>query len=291
MPSEVCYQLIDFGNGRKLESIGDHTIIRPSPAANGVRPHDPTLWHRVDAIYDVECRSWIHHHEWPDGRFVDCGKFRMPVRPTPFGHIGLFPEQADNWNWLSSASSRETINPDDESTLALNLFGYTGASTIALAMSGFSVVHVDASKPSVSAARDAASLNGLGEAPVRYLVDDAAKFVRRENRRGRTYHTILLDPPSYGHSPKGRAWRLERDLWPLIDDCLALLQNDQFRLLITGHSAQVSEADIVRHLWKQDRLILAGRQDKLKLQSGRSGLRDQSGRKLDTGFFVRVESV
>ena len=215
----------------------------------------------------------------------------MPVRPTPFGHIGLFPEQADNWRWLMSspASSRTTAAAAGD---ALNLFAYTGASTLALIAAGFRVAHVDAAKPNVQATRHAAQINGWSDAPIRYLVDDAAKFTAREVRRGRRYHTIVLDPPAYGHTPKGKAWRLERDLWPLLENCTRLLDRSNFRLLITGHSPQVDQQDVADFLRRGPlgKGFKSSGQAAVETEIGRSQLIDSAGRALDAGFFVRVFS-
>jgi 23S rRNA (cytosine1962-C5)-methyltransferase len=281
-PTDV-YQLIDFGDGRKLESLAGHLIDRPSPAAENFQRQQPLAWQQVDAHYDSVSKSWRHHMNWPDTLAIDCGTFRMPVRPTPYGHIGVFPEQADNWRWLG-------LPPNRAVKLALNLFGYTGASTIALVGAGFQVAHVDAAKPNVEATRLAAEYNGLCQAPIRYLVDDAAAFAAREVRRGRRYHTIVLDPPAYGHSPQGKAWRLDRDLWPLLENCLQLLDPSDFRLLITGHSAEVDQSGIVDFLQGTPFMQQIAGTSGLLLQSGRSQLKAASGRKLDTGFFVRVQN-
>ena len=218
----------------------------------------------------------------------------MPVRPTPFGHIGLFPEQARNWQWLRHPSAlrhpSELAGDETAPPTALNLFGYTGASTIALVFGGFQVAHVDAAKPNVQAVRAAADLNNLSDPPIRYLVDDAAKFVAREKRRGNQYHTIVMDPPAYGHTPKGKTWRLERDLWMLLDDCVELLERGQFRILVTGHSPQVDSPDVSDYFHETlpQRMQISSAQ--FHIQSGRLQLSDASGRELDAGFFVRVES-
>lgn len=277
------YQLIDFGNGRKLESISGHIIDRPSPAAESVRPQSGDLWMLAKSRFDAASKAWTHHQPWPADSNVDCGVFRMPVAPTPFGHIGLFPEQADNWDWLA-----RFVRINNQSRPALNLFGYTGASSMALLATGFSVVHVDAAKPNVQAARQAAALNGWEAAPIRYLVDDAAKFAARELRRGRIYHTIVLDPPAYGHSPQGTAWRIERDLWPLLDNCLRMMNPDDFRLLITGHSPQVTEAEVCRYLKDSEFFARADSGSGLLLNSGRSQLKDRHRRVLDAGYYVRA---
>ena len=280
--SDDRYQLIDFGGGRKLESLAGRLIDRPSPAAEGARRGNPSAWEKVDSVYDPSRKLWSHHTDWPESTSIHCGPFRMPVRPTPYGHIGLFPEQYSNWQWLAS----KPIAPGTRD--ALNLFAYTGASTMALVSAGFRVAHVDAAKPNVDAARAAAVCNGWTEPPIRFLVDDAAKFAAREVRRGRNYHTIVLDPPAYGHSPKGKAWRLERDLWPLLESCFQLLDASDFRLLVTGHSQEVSRQDVVNYLQHSPFLRQQKDDSGLLLESGRSQLVDATGRPLDAGFYVRV---
>ncbi|QDT13027.1 23S rRNA m(2)G2445 methyltransferase [Planctomycetes bacterium K23_9] len=221
----------------------------------------------------------------------------MPVQPTPYGHIGIFPEQYSNWQWLADSGStggdsESTSDVADESQSprsALNLFAYTGASTMALVSAGYQVAHVDAAKPSVQAARAAADANEWSNRPIRYLVDDAASFVAREVRRQRVYDTIVLDPPAYGHSPKGKAWRLERDLWPLLEDCLTVVDVSNFRILVTGHSPAVTTNEIVDFLG--DQVLQRGniKAGDCQIQRGRSILTDESIRRLDAGFFVRFE--
>lgn len=279
------YQLIDFGGGRKLESFAGHLVDRPCPAADSVPRKAAQYWGDAAARYDATSKVWSHRKPWPKTLDVNCGDFRMPVQPTPFGHVGLFPEQFDNWRWLLSRSS-----VDSAPKHALNLFAYSGASTMALAIAGYHVAHVDAAKPNVQAARVAAQHNGIAEAPIRYLVDDAAKFAAREVRRERIYHTIVLDPPAYGHGPSGKAWRLERDLWPLLDECGRLIDPKSFRLLITGHSAEIGAPEVTDYLSRSGILSQARDASGLLLDSGRSQLRDEAGRSLDAGFFVRVES-
>jgi len=256
------------------------------PAA-ALAEQDPRVgWDDVDARFDEQARYWVHQRPWPEPLLIDFGNFVMPARPTPFGHIGLFPEQRENWQWLSQHAQVKDAAPE-----ALNLFGYTGAATMALVRAGFRVAHVDAAKPNVAAARRVAELNELADAPIRYLVDDAAKFTAREVRRGRRYHTIVLDPPAYGHSPRGRAWRIERDLWPLLQACLRLLDPRSFRLLITGHSPQPNEADIRRFLIETEFFRRLAGGSGLLLQSGRSQLKDRRGRWLDAGFYVRAAAT
>ncbi len=282
------YQLIDFGDGRKLESIGGYVVDRPSPAATWSRRMMPERWADADANYDVATRTWAFRNPWPKRHTIDCGMFIMPVSPTPFGHIGVFPEQSDNWRWLADhvVTPQQRTDGQPESK-ALNLFGYTGASTMAMVRAGFEVAHVDAAKPNVQAVRHAATASGMVDPPIRYLVDDASKFAARDVRRNRHYHTIVLDPPAYGHAPGGRAWRLDRDLWPLMTDCLQLLAPESFRLLVTGHSAEIDQNVLIEFLNQSEAIDLSG----VDIQSGRSGLSDQSDRTLDCGFYLRVQKL
>ncbi|WP_235908873.1 class I SAM-dependent methyltransferase [Roseiconus nitratireducens] len=287
--SENRYQLIDFGDGRKLESFDGRLIDRPSPAADGIVKARPSLWRRAESVFDAPTKRWHHRTRWADDSRINCGGFWMPVAATPFGHVGVFPEQAPNWDWLRDTSLAGTSPTRGEPAWGLNLFGYTGASTMAMAISGLAVSHVDAAKPNVTATRLAATINRLQNHPIRYLVDDAAKFAAREVRRGRRYDTIVLDPPAYGHSPKGKAWRLQRDLWPLLDDCVSLLSPDRYRLLVTGHSAEIGPDDVLNYLLA--RLPGAAgrnvRSSDFHLESGRLVLTDLNERHLDAGFYVR----
>jgi len=296
------YELVDFGNGRKLESLGGYLIDRPSPAAIASTRALPEMWRAVDARFDDVDRHWSYNRPWPDApdaAFIDGGSFRLPLRATPFGHIGAFPEQRSNWKWLAdvavamaqamaqaiSQTARVEADPPVFPT-ALNLFAHTGGSTLALAATGAEVVHVDAAKPSVQAAREAATASNLSDAKIRYIVDDAMKFTAREVRRRRRYNIVVLDPPAYGHSPAGKAWRIDRDLWPLIDASLELLCPSLGALLITGHTEGIDQAAISEYVTTHQKRQPA--KARMLLNSGRSQLTDRSGRKLDAGFFVRA---
>lgn len=271
------YRLIDHGHGRKLEAIGSYRIDRPCPAAAEVRPAMPECWADAEARFERagQTAQWRFRNAWPQDITVQCGRFRMPVRPTPFGHIGVFPEQAPNWEWIDALVRRGRGNR------VLNLFAYTGASTMAAAAAGASVSHVDAARPNVESARCAAEASGLGSASIRYLVDDARKFARRELRRNNRYDLVVLDPPAYGHGHRGAAWRLQRDLWPLLDQCVQLIPRGAGAMLITGHSAEVGPREIRQWLGRRGL-------SKLETESGRAGIRDSNGRFLDAGFYVRA---
>jgi 23S rRNA (cytosine1962-C5)-methyltransferase len=286
------YELLDFGGGRKLESLAGYVVDRPSPAAAGQRRAIPALWSKAAGRFEPGRRGWTFRVPFPEALQIDCGAFAMPVAPTPSGHLGIFPEQAANWEWLARQVQRIAPDAADAARLeTLNLFAYTGASSLALAAAGAKVSHVDAARPNVQGAKRAAAKGGLEEAPIRYLVDDARQFVRRELRRGRRYRLIALDPPAYGHGPKGNAWRLERDLWPLLEDCLQLLgraatdvaecPRSPSALLLTGHSETVGPAKVADWLRRHgDR--------RLRIESGRAELSDRQGRRLDAGFYLRI---
>ncbi|MCC9643191.1 class I SAM-dependent methyltransferase [Rhodopirellula sp. JC740] len=279
------YQLLDFGDGRKLELVAGRMLDRPSPAAEGFVRQQPARWSKADSRFETKSKRWTHRTRW-NASTMSCGGFQMPVGPTPYGHIGVFPEQAPNWHWLRT-QKLPAISSDEEQPRALNLFAYTGASTMALVSAGFAVAHVDAAKPNVQSAREAAAANGWPEPPIRFLVDDAVKFAAREVRRENRYHTIVMDPPAYGHGPSGKAWRLSRDMWPLIDDCLKLLDPTAFRMLITGHSPDVNQHDVQKYLDQNLRRVVSP-SGEVRFKVGRLRLPDANGRELDAGFFVRV---
>jgi len=231
------YGLVDSGNGRKLERYGPHRFIRPEPQA---------LWAPAAPAWDADGEfvpgsdeegggRWrfdrpTPRHGWP----LAWEQVRFAAQATPFRHLGFFPDMAPVWHWmrgqLDGAAGAE----------CLNLFGYTGVGTLALASAGTRMVHVDASKKSVEAARANAALSGLSDAPVRWITDDAVKFVAREVRRGRRYDGILLDPPKYGRGPEGEVWRLEDDLPGLVGQCRQLLDADSRFLFLTVYAVRMS---------------------------------------------------
>lgn len=271
------YRLVDFGDGRKLESFAGFLIDRPCPAAAGFAKKLTSVWSEAAAVFDLSTKPkcWILHSEWPPDLALTGVDFCMPVVPTPFGHVGVFPEQRDNWRWIAQQVASSTC------LRVLNLFAYTGASSLAALAAGGHVVHVDAAKPNIESAKRAAAFSQLASKPIRYIVEDARKWVARELRRGNQYDLVILDPPAYGHGKSGEAWRLERDLWPLLSACLELFPANVGRLLITGHSPHTNAEDICRWLRSQ-------RQFTGNIESGRAGMRDAHERFLDAGFFVRA---
>jgi 23S rRNA (cytosine1962-C5)-methyltransferase len=234
------YALLDFGAGRRLERFGAHLLDRLAPAVQGQPRRRPGNWSDADFRFELD-PDQQKRGNWrtPTGRIADVPEtwtiehppFRMELKRTPFGHVGLFPEQAENWDrlglWCSQCETPIRV---------LNLFAYTGASTLAAAAAGAEVTHVDAAKNVVAWARGNAALSGLAEHPIRWIAEDARKFVRRETRRKRRYEGVILDPPSYGHGAKGEVWRLGKHLPGLLQDCFRLMGSDRTFLMLTCHT-------------------------------------------------------
>jgi 23S rRNA (cytosine1962-C5)-methyltransferase len=218
------YELLDVGRGARLERFGTRVVVRPLPEATGDR-RDPAPWRAASLRYDDG--GWTGR-DAASAWQTDIAGVRVELRPTATGQVGLFPEQATAWAWL-----RDRVGPG---VRLLNLFAYTGVATLVAAAAGASVAHVDASRPTVAWARRNAELSSLADRPIRWIVDDAAAFVRRELRRGRGYDGVLLDPPSYGHGPGGRTWRIEADLPSLLDRCAELVGGSDGFLLLTAHT-------------------------------------------------------
>ena len=228
------YEVLDTGNGEKLERWGDVILQRPDPQT--IWPAAaPEKWRRADAVYHRSERgggSWETRRQLPERWTVRYGDLRFYVRPTGFKHTGLFPEQAANWDWMRekiTASGRKDVR-------VLNLFGYTGGATLACAAAGARVTHVDAAKGMVQWAKENRELCGLPETSCRWIVEDAIRFVQREIRRGNTYDGILMDPPSYGRGPSGEVWKLENELYGLIDTAAQVLSPEPVFFLINSYT-------------------------------------------------------
>jgi 23S rRNA (cytosine1962-C5)-methyltransferase len=235
------YRVIDAGNGEKLEQVGPYRLRRPDSNAQQWLQSLPNVWSNPDATYHSEGKNghWMTRHGLPDTWIVNQGTLRFEVALTPHKHIGIFPEQATNWAWI-----RERITASSSEVRVLNLFAYTGGASLAAASAGASVVHVDASKAMVQWAKRNAALNALSEAPIRYLVDDVVAFVKREIRRGHTYHAIILDPPAYGRGPDGQLWKFESMVGELMELCRVLLDPDPLFVLVNTYAANFDEMDL-----------------------------------------------
>ncbi len=232
------YKLLDVGDGRRLERWGDYLLSRPDPVAIG-EPYAPHLWDKADAVYHRSSSgggSWEYRTKLPERWNISYRDLKFVISPTGFKHTGLFPEQAVNWDFYAE---RLKNRPGAK---VLNLFGYTGAATLACLAASAQLVHVDASKGMVAWARENAQLSGLEKHPCRWLVDDAAAFLLREQRRGNKYDGIIMDPPSYGRGPSGEIWQIEKELAPLISNAVALLSDEPLFLTVNGYTAGISPA-------------------------------------------------
>lgn len=227
------YTLLDCGDGEKLERWGDYTLIRPDPQAIWKTPHQHPAWKLHDARY---ARSSTGGGQWvkknlPHFWQVSYGTLTFNIKPMNFKHTGLFPEQATNWDFAA-----EQIRTAERPISVLNLFAYTGGATVACAAAGASVCHVDAAKGMVNWAKENAKSSGLESAPIRWIVDDCAKFVEREIRRGRRYDAIIMDPPSYGRGPSGEIWKLEENLYPFLELVVQLLSDKPLFFLVNSYT-------------------------------------------------------
>ena len=232
------YEVIDTQNGEKLERWGRYLLIRPDPQVIWDTGKSARGWNSPNAHYH---RSAKGGGEWeffnlPDQWSIAYGGLTFHLKPFSFKHTGLFPEQAVNWDWFGGLI-RERIRRDPSRPVkVLNLFAYTGGATLSAAAAGAAVTHVDASKGMVGWAKENAAASGLGNAPIRYLVDDCRKFVEREIRRGNHYDAVIMDPPSYGRGPKGEIWKIEESIFPFIRLCASLLGDDPLFFLVNSYT-------------------------------------------------------
>ena len=235
------YECIDAGNGEKLERWKDIILRRPDPLALWPIAEESGLWLQPHARYHRSAKGgghWEYLKQLPESWNVRYRQLCFKVSPTGFKHTGLFPEQAANWDFMM-----EKIAGADREIRVLNLFAYTGGATMACAAAGAQeVVHVDAAKGMVQWAKENMVLSHLEDRRIRFIVDDVLKFVAREKRRGRTYHAIIMDPPSYGRGPKGEIWKIEEAIHPLIKLCAKLLSDDPLFFLVNSYTTGLAPA-------------------------------------------------
>ena len=275
------YALVDSGAGRKLERYGPYRVVRPEPQCLW-RPGAPdTLWAEADAVFDPadeeDAGRWRFKGGAPEAFDLHWKHVRFRARFTPFRHLAFFPEQAANWAWLEQTAAARR-----RETRVLNLFGYTGVASLVCAHVGAAVTHVDASKKAVGWARENAGLSDLAERPIRWIVEDARKYVARELKRGSRYDGIILDPPKFGRGPGGEVWRVFEDLPGLLHDCAALLSDDAAFLLLNAYAARISGLSLA-HLMREAIGDRGGRID-----WGELALAEERGeRAIGLSFFAR----
>lgn len=232
------YELLDASDGERLERWGEVILIRPDPQIIWKTPREHPMWKRAHARYlrsNTGGGRWEEYCTVPGMWKIKYRELTFQLKTMGFKHTGIFPEQAVNWDFVMK-KIREANRP----VKVLNLFGYTGAATLACASAGAEVCHVDASKGMVAWARENAAASGLSDKPIRWLVDDCVKFVQREQRRGNTYDGIIMDPPSYGRGPGGEVWKLEEQLYPLVQLCVPLLSKDALFFVLNSYTTGLS---------------------------------------------------
>lgn len=280
MFSKDQYQLLDFGDGRRLERFGEYILDRPSRAAEGVSKQQDALWESAHASYvrrGANEGAWQSTNEMPLSWKIQHENCDLELKLTDFGHVGVFPEQSGNWDWMT-----RQLKGTEETLKVLNLFAYTGGATLTGAAHGAEVVHVDSAQNSVLWARRNTESSRLTDASIRWITEDSRKFATRELKRGNKYHGVVMDPPSYGHGPKGEVWKIQQDLDELLDLCMQLTTNDRRFILISCHTTGYLPHDLEQKL----RLAL-GSGHGGTFESGGLAIRANDGRQLPCGIAVR----
>ena len=291
------YELIDSGNGKRLERFGDYRIVRPDPQIIWKPRLSASDWKNIDAFFDPEKKKWIIKTNVPEKWLLHYKSLSFYAKLSPFKHTGVFPEQHVMWDWVTSViankvkqSTKEEIassSPTPRNDVkVLNLFGYTGIASLAVAAAGVAVTHVDASRPTIGWARENQHVSGLDDKPIRWILDDAVKFVQREIKRGNHYDGIIMDPPIYGHGPGGEKWDFSESFPQLMDLCRQILTPKPNFVLVNAYAISSSSIMLenVLHDYLKD---LGG-----TIESGELTLQEsaKNGRLLSTGIFARWSS-
>ncbi|HKZ44335.1 MAG TPA: class I SAM-dependent methyltransferase [Anaerolineales bacterium] len=278
------YELLDSGEGQKLERFGKYIFVRPEVEALWKKKLPKKDWDEAHGFFQKTREEsggfWKFNKSIPDRWELNYGKLYFWVMPTPGRHLGVFPEGAVHWDWMA-----DLIASESKPVKVLNLFGYTGLATLAAAGAGAMVTHVDASKKSVAWAKENQELSGMQEKPIRWIVDDALKFVQREYRRGSKYQGLIIDPPKFGRGPKGEVWEVYKSLPVLLDACKLIMDKDALFSVLTVYAVKASSFHI--------KIIMEEMSGGLKetVQSGELGIRESSGgRLLSTAVFARWQS-
>jgi 23S rRNA (cytosine1962-C5)-methyltransferase len=272
------YELLDTGEGAKLERMASYTIARPDPRAIWLRSAPKQAWDEADASYartDPKTGAWDMKRITPEVWRISYDQLTFTLKPTSFKHVGVFPEQAVNWRWIKEKIGKAKPK-------VLNLFAYTGGATMAAAQAGAQVTHVDAVKSAIAWAKENAAASNLTHAPIRYIEEDAYKFVLREQRRGSTYDALIMDPPRFGRGNKGEVWKIEEDLPKLLAACKTILAPSPVFVLLNAYTADLSPL-VLEHLMADFTKDKGG-----AIEAGELALKETSGgRLLPSGIFAR----
>lgn len=276
------YELLDSGDGEKLERYGEVLLSRPDPQALWPKSLPESEWRKAQARFEGqgEKSGWRIESTTPKKWKISFGGMRFLIKPSSFKHVGLFPEQLANWGWIE-----DLIKKRKEKTAILNLFAYTGGATLAAAKAGAEICHLDGSKVALSWARENAKMSGLEKKPIRWILDDAVGFVEREIRRGRNYDGFIMDPPAFGHGPAGELWKIERDFPKLFGLCLKLFSKKPLFFLINGYASGYSS------LAYRNNLLAVEKRYGGKIEAGELTIEESAaGRLLPCGIFSRWSS-
>lgn len=278
------FELLDTGNGKRLERWGNYNLIRPDPQIIWQPMLSQAEWNKADAefIGGGERGRWQKHGSIPPfWQIYYKPDIKLLAKLTPFKHTGIFAEQAANWEWLEDITHNPQ-NPTQQLKI-LNLFAYTGGATMVLTRLGHHVTHVDASKPAIAWAKENQIANKFEPDSIRWILDDAMKFASRETKRGEQYDGIIMDPPAFGHSPSGKTWKFNRDLPELLETCQQLLSPNAKFLLVNGYATN-SSSIALNNILEQTLRNRGG-----QIEYGELGLKEKTGREISTGIFARWE--
>lgn len=268
------YELLDSGDGEKLERFGEVVLRRPDPQVIWEKALEASQWDLASARFD---KQWSGRNKTPSSWNIEIDGKSFKLKLSAFKHVGIFPEQRGNWSWIEEITSRHS-----KPIKILNLFGYTGGATLAALIGGAEVTHVDGSKTAITWAKENAQLSGLSEKPVRWILDDAMAFVKREIKRGNKYDGIIMDPPAFGHGPDGEEWKIEKNLPELVSLLSSIISPKASFILINGYASgysQIAYSNLLEPIW--------GKRGG-EIQSGEMAIQESSAKRLlPAGIFVR----
>lgn len=272
------YELIDSGNGRRLERFGKYVLNRPDPEVMWQKTLPPEEWTKADAEFVND--RWVAKSNFPEKWEFNINKIKVNLKLTPFKHVGMFPEQLPQWN-LISKSVIQSINNSSQQPHILNLFGYTGVASLHALEAGAKVTHLDASRPAITWFKENQELSGLSDKPARIIIDDALKFTAREIKRGVKYDGVIMDPPVYGHGPNGEKWTFNKNFPDLLENVSKILISNPLFVIVNAYAISTSSTSIANIM--RDKL----RDFDGKVTHGELSLKETSaGRELSTGIYA-----
>ena len=278
------YELIDTGNGMRLERFGKYKLVRPDPQIIWKPRLDKQQWHAVDALFDAEKKKWIIKTKVPEKWLLKYKNIAFYAKLSPFKHTGIFPEQILQWEWMIEKLTIQNakFKSTNQNVKVLNLFGYTGIASLVCAAEGAIVTHVDASRPAIGWARENQAVSHVHDKSIRWILDDAIKFVQREVKRGVRYDGIIMDPPVYGHGPEGETWDFNESFPKLLALCRLVLTSKPLFILVNAYAISSSSL-MLENVFSDYISDLGG-----DIETGELALEEKSaGRLLSTGIFAR----